>query len=200
MKTKIIKYVSIIAFFIICGLWYLGSSQMQHQEKTSVMETTVLDVTEKEDVAVEREDEPEEKIVVHVCGAVEKPGVYELEQDSRVYEVIALAGGILENAAPEQLNQAAFVSDGQQLYVPFQNENGIKSGDVPGGFEQTGININTAGKEELMTLPGIGEAKADAIISYREEYGEFKEIQELTKIAGIKTSVYEKIKELVRIR
>lgn len=200
MKTKRIKYVSIIAFFIICGVWYLVSSKTQNQETVSVSEDEVLEVVEITKEPTETEVYSKVKIVVHVCGAVENPGVYELEEDSRVYQAIAKAGGVLESAAPEQLNQAACLFDGQQLYIPFQGEESPVAGSQEQNFEQTGVNINTAGKEELMTLPGIGESKAEAIISYREEHGDFKDIQELTNIAGIKTSVYEKIKELVRIR
>lgn len=200
MKTKRIKYVSIIAFFIICGVWYLVSSKTQNQETIFISEDEVLEVVEITKEPTETEVYSKVKIVVHVCGAVENPGVYELEEDSRVYQAIAKAGGVLESAAPEQLNQAACLSDGQQLYIPFRGEESPVADSQEQNFEQTGVNINTAGKEELMTLPGIGEAKAEAIISYREEHGDFKDIQELTNIAGIKTSVYEKIKELVRIR
>ena len=99
------------------------------------------------------------------------------------------------------VNQAATVMDGEQLYVPFQAE--VEMGVMDSEGKESGessVNINTAGLEELMTLPGIGESKAQAIIQYREEHGGFQSIEELTNIAGIKNGVYEKIKELVRIR
>lgn len=199
MQKKIIKYVSIITFFIICGIWYVLSAQKQPEEIISVKEEQVVQVVDNTEISKEPEEDTREKIVVHVCGAVKSPGVYELEEDSRIYEALAKAGGVLENAAPEQLNQAAKISDGQQLYVPFQGETNVFT-ESQGGSSEAGININTANKEELMTLPGIGESKAEAIIKYREEHGDFKDVQELTNIAGIKTSVYEKIKELVRVR
>lgn len=107
----------------------------------------------------------------------------------------------MPEGAENYVNQAAAVTDGEQLYVPFQSEvemEGVISKSQEDG--ESGVNINTAGLEELMTLPGIGESKAQAIIQYREEHGAFQNIEELTNISGIKSGVYEKIKELVRIR
>ena len=200
MQTKLIKYVSIITFFIICGIWYVVTSQKQPEETILVKEEPAVQLADNIEISKNPKEDFKEKIVIHVCGAVKSPGIYELDEGSRIYEAIAKAGGVLENAAAEQLNQAAKISDGQQLYVPFQGETNVFTGSQESSSKETGVNINTANKEELMTLPGIGVSKAEAIIKYREEHGDFKDVQELTNIAGIKTSVYEKIKELVRVR
>lgn len=130
------------------------------------------------------------------------PGVYELAGDARVYEAIALAGGLNDAAAGEALNQASTVTDGERIYIPTAEEleKGIVDGQtaqVTGTDNQGKININTAAKEELKTLPGIGDAKADSIISYREANGGFQTVEELMQVEGIKEGVFNKIKDRV---
>ena len=130
------------------------------------------------------------------------PGVYELAGDARVYEAIALAGGLNDAAAGEALNQASTVTDGERIYIPTAEEleKGIVDGqtaEVTGTDNQGKININTAAKEELKTLPGIGDAKADSIISYREANGGFQTVEELMQVEGIKEGVFNKIKDRV---
>ena len=130
------------------------------------------------------------------------PGVYELAGDARVYEAIALAGGLNDAAAGEALNQASTVTDGERIYIPTAEEleKGIVDGQtaqVTGTDNQGQININTAAKEELKTLPGIGDAKADSIISYREANGGFQTVEELMQVEGIKEGVFNKIKDRV---
>ena len=111
-----------------------------------------------------------------------------------------------ENAAPELVNQAEVVADGTRVYVPDQEEadefrNGTEGlgTEVTGGAEKGKININTAGKDELMTLTGIGETKAESILEYREENGKFESIEELMQIEGIKEGVFNKIKDDITI-
>ena len=135
-------------------------------------------------------------LTVYVCGAVEAPGVYHLPEGARVYEAIALAGGLRENADPEAQNQAEILTDGQMLKIWTKQE--VRQALENAGQNQaTGasglININTASKDALMTLPGIGEAKADAIVAWRQEHGAFSEKEEIMQISGIKESVFQKI-------
>lgn len=148
---------------------------------------------------------------IYVCGAVNAPGVYPIHEDMRVYEAIALAGGFSEQADIQWLNQAEAVHDGQRLYVftleETQNLQDIGVADgaaaLDGGSETVQgdgrVNLNTASRSELMTLPGIGETKADAIVQYREEHGAFQSIEEIQNISGIKSGVFEKIKDLITI-
>ena len=152
--------------------------------------------------------DPEGSVFVYVCGAVKKPGVYELEEGSRVFEAVKLAGGVTEDAAPEMIDQARYVTDGETIYMPAESEIGENSrnmireqssGPVFGDGGKEKININTAGKEELMTLTGIGEAKAQSILDYREENGGFQSIEELMEISGIKEGVFNKIKDEITI-
>ena len=156
-----------------------------------------------------RESVPEETgtIYVHVCGEVASPGVYELPAGSRLYEAVVAAGGLLDSAAGERLNQAAEAGVGQQIYVPSREEAALgltddpaSLGNMPEGMAEDGrISLNTASKEQLMTLSGIGEAKAASIISYREEHGGFQRIEELMEVEGIKEGVFNKVKDQIKI-
>lgn len=138
-------------------------------------------------------------IFVYVCGAVREPGVYELPAGSRVYEAVAAAGGMTEQADEKSLNQAGVLEDGQQITVytaeeaatlPVQDGTGTSGGKV---------NLNTASRDALRTLPGIGEAKADAILAYRDEHGGFKSTEEIQQVEGIKEKVFEKIKDQIEV-
>lgn len=143
--------------------------------------------------------EDERSICIYVCGAVSEPGIYELDEGARLYEAVEAAGGMTEEASADSVNLARAVSDGEQIYIPTSEETeaqGIMPG-TDGGVSpaQKKVNINTASAEELMTLTGIGEAKAESIIRYREENGRFQNIEELMEISGIKEGVFEKIKD-----
>lgn len=139
----------------------------------------------------------QELIYVQVSGAVVKPGVYQVPAGSRVFVAVELAGGLTPEADEGSLNQAQALSDGQQIYVYALGEAHDRPGDVQAADGR--VNLNTATAEELMSLPGIGQAKADSIISYRESSGGFQAIEDLMKIEGIKEGVFSKIKDRIRI-
>lgn len=154
----------------------------------------------------------EDVVYVYVCGAVNCPGVYKLKPDARVYEAIEAAGGLSTDAAAEYVNQAQKVEDGVQIYVPDKEEaeQGLESGlgSTPGGSmaAESGadtasakININSATVEELKTLPGIGDAKAQSIVSYRQANGMFQGIEDLMNVEGIKSGVFDKIKDKITV-
>lgn len=139
-------------------------------------------------------------IFVYVCGAVNQPGVYELESGKRICDALEAAGGLREDAAAESLNQAQPVSDGQMVRVPVMGEEEqSQDGTSAAGVDDGRININTASVQSLMQLPGIGESKAEAIIAYREEHGAFSAVEDLMKISGIKEGVFQKIKDSVTV-
>lgn len=138
----------------------------------------------------------EEQVAVYVCGAVAEPGVYYLPADSIKQDALDAAGGFIEGAVTTYVNLAEKVSDGEQIYFPFVDE--LSDSYSPLGERNDGkININQATVEELMTLPGIGENKAKAIITYREEYGAFQTIEDITNIPGIKEGIYDNIKDYI---
>ena len=157
----------------------------------------------KEDGAGETEGKNRARICVYVCGAVCEPGIYELEEGARVYEAVELAGGMTEEASEASVNLAREAEDGGQIYIPTLEE-AASQGVVPGAEGASAdvprkVNINTASAEELMTLTGIGEAKAKSIMRYREENGGFQSTEELMEISGIKEGVFEKIKDDITI-
>ena len=129
-------------------------------------------------------------ILVHICGAVLMPGVYELSTGSRVYQLVELAGGFTPEAAEGYLNLAAVLTDGQKVVIPTVEE---ATADRYGVFEQESaglVNINTADEALLMTLPGIGAAKAQAIIAWRTENGSFQTKEDIMQVHGIKEAAY----------
>ena len=147
-------------------------------------------------------------VYVYICGEVIKPGVYELSGDSRIYEAVDAAGGFTENAARECVNLASKVSDGMQITIYNREEAASLQADsasVGGNAGKSGtsgsglVNLNTATKEELMTLKGIGESKAEDIIRYREKSGGFKKIEDIMKISGIKENGFQKIKDSITV-
>lgn len=142
------------------------------------------------------------EIYVQICGAVRTPGVYKVESGLRIFQVIELAGGITEQADINAINMARPVTDEMNIYIPSMGESAIEEdsdSEFSANPEDARININTASKEELMTLTGIGEAKAEAIISYREESGGFTDITQIMNISGIKEAAFNKIKDDITI-
>lgn len=142
-----------------------------------------------------------QKIIVHVAGAVVNPGVYSLEEDARLYDALEEAGGHLGEAALDLVNLAQPLLDGQQVYIPRQDYGDPADNSFPGGASSAGgkVNINTAGKSDLETLPGIGAVKAQSIINYREQDGPFRDIKELLNVSGIGDKTLESIDDLVTI-
>ncbi len=157
-----------------------------------------LTESESEENSDEVTDSSQKTIWVYVCGAVKSEGVYELPFGSRVYEAIELAGGLKENAASSQINQAAVLSDEMHIYIPTREE-AEQQAFLQQEESDGKININTATKEELMTLSGVGEAKAQSIIEYREANGAFQAIEDIMQISGIKEGLFYKIKDDIKI-
>ena len=129
-----------------------------------------------------------------------------LPAGSRIYQAIEMAGGVTEEAQASWLNLAEVLTDGARIYVPGKDEvsqEGTEwmegSGSAAQGTADGRVNLNRASKEELMTLPGIGEAKAEAILQYRTEHGGFGSIDEIKQISGIKDGVFEKIKDKITV-
>ncbi|WP_026674619.1 helix-hairpin-helix domain-containing protein [Alkalihalobacterium bogoriense] len=157
--------------------------------------------------SIEKEDEgkgdeikqQEERFVVDVKGAVKKPGIYEVNKESRVYHLIDLAGGLSESADETKINLAMKIQDEMVIYVPVVGEEiSLPQAMVAAGGQQSGsgkININNATAEELQTLSGIGPSKAAAIISYREEHGPFQTPEDVLKVSGIGPKSLEKLRE-----
>lgn len=151
-------------------------------------------------------------LYIYVCGAVNNPGVYQLESGSRIYEAVEMAGGLTKEADQTCLNLAREILDGEQVviltkqeveqlqeaghYIPGQ---GDKDGTKAQGSSTGLININTATVAELTTVSGIGESRAQAIITYRETYGAFRSVEDIKKVDGIKDGLFAKIKDKITV-
>lgn len=154
------------------------------------------------------EEKSENLIYVYVCGQVRTPGVYSMVEASRLFQAVDMAGGILPEGDLTRINLAAPLEDGQKVYIPSREEAETmpetektpdKSEDTAYGISNGRVNINQASKEALMTLPGIGEAKADAILAYRQAEGAFENTEDLMQVPGIKEGVFSKIKDRISI-
>lgn len=140
-------------------------------------------------------EEAAEEVVVHVAGAVRQPGLYALEEGSRIDDAIARAGGPTGKAVLDAVNLAAPVADGQQVVVP---EAGLAGGGGAGGAATGGrVHLNTATLEQLDTLPGVGPVTAQKILDYRDERGAFQSVDELDAVPGIGPARLEQLRELV---
>jgi competence protein ComEA len=162
-------------------------------------------------------------LVVHICGAVSAPGVYELPAGSRIIDAVEAGGGFLPEAEEACCNLAEEIVDGCQIYIMTKSEScadgqtekkagiqtspdsdmqttdrNVRSNSAP-ALENGLVNLNTADIAALMTLPGIGESRAKAIISYREQHGAFAKIEDIMKISGIKQAAFSKIKDKITV-
>jgi competence protein ComEA len=148
-------------------------------------------------VAMRASPAPAKKLVVHVVGGVRRPGLYRLDDGSRVDDAIRMAGGPKPKAALELINLAAPVADGQQVIVPLKGKDGaVAAAGVPGAPPQP-VHLNSATLEELDTLPGIGPVTAQKILDYRTEHGAFSSVDELDSVPGIGPARLAELKDLV---
>lgn len=141
-------------------------------------------------------------ICVYVCGEVNSPGVYQLKRGCRISEAIEMAGGMTDKASTTFWNLAEKLNDGQMIYVPSNDEameNKANETEHKKETDDEKININTASKEELMTISGIGESKAEAIIQFRNDNGSFKTTEDIKQVSGIGDAIFSKIKDFITI-
>lgn len=182
----------------------MAESEEQTQEEDALSETPLSgDASESgsisEGTSLEGSGESSSSpVFVYVCGEVGKPGVYELQEGDRVVDAVEAAGGMTGEASDTWLNLAELISDGQKIEVP-SREQAEELAKVREEEESGLVNLNTASEEELMTLTGIGEAKAREILNYREEHGGFQKPEELMEIPGIKEGVFLKIKDQITV-
>jgi competence protein ComEA len=158
-------------------------------------------------VAQTAEAEPPEppeqaQLVVHVVGAVRRPGLYRVDEGSRVADAVSLAGGATGKANLAALNLAAPLIDGTQVIVPRKGQDvppagAASPGASPGGAAAGPIRLNTATAEELQTIPGVGPVTAQRIIDYRDQNGGFRSVEELDAVSGIGPKRLEQLRDLV---
>lgn len=200
-KYSLYLIAGIIILLIICFCFLVG------KEKGST-EPGVLKEQHETQVTLEEKQESAEKeptsIVVEVKGAVRKPGVYAFMAEDRVEEAIKRAGGFTSKADTVDINQAAKLEDSMMIYVRKKGEadkqGQTAAADTPGNEQSQGVNVNQADAAELQTINGIGPSKAEAIITYREEHGEFQQIEDLRNISGFGEKTIERLKNQLTVK
>ena len=215
-KQKIIVAV-ILFMLIICIIYYFYTKDdiaFSTDEEIFIENNLEEKIEETEEV-----NQTSNKIIIHISGAVNKEGIVELEENSRIADAVEKAEGLKENADINKINLAFKLEDGMKIYIPSieERENEVNINNQI-NEEQTSkyitsesevkedtnkntgkVNINTANQKELETLPGIGESTALKILNYRKEKGKFKSIEDIKKVSGIGDIKYEKIKDLICI-
>lgn len=208
-KRKKVIIILLIIFIGILG-YYIYNKNI---EEVVISESTTTENTENIEKATE---ETKTKIVVHISGAVNKEGIVELEENSRVADAINKAEGLKEKADMKSINLAYKLEDGMKIYIPTEGEeseenqtnnivvnsnNQINQKENSKNIEKsTQININTATQIELENLPGIGAATAMKIIEYRKQNKKFNNIEEIKQVKGIGESKYSKIKDMICVK
>lgn len=192
-KDNIVKG-AIIAVLVITAFitFILGAGSGKNEE--------IIVEADKEVIEESEESNQTEIIMVDVCGAVKEPQVVQLPAESRVTDAIAAAGGLTDKADTAKINQAAFLMDGEKIYVPEIGEDisGLDL-DSGGSYSFGKVNINTANSEELQTLNGVGPATAEKILQYRSDVGYFKSIEDLKNVNGIGDKTFENLKEYIKV-
>lgn len=224
------KYWKYIFIFVCVTIVFVGTYVYYENNSVSTSSAKKLTVTKNKD-----DENTSKTVFVDIKGAVNAPGVYELEEGKRIIDVINLAGGLSDDANTINLNLSKKLTDEMYVVVYTKNEiaeykkNNGNTNEIicasnecvcpdtnndacisQGGSKNSTSNnasdgidgkvsINTAGLDELMKLSGIGESKANAIISYRQENGSFKTIEEIKNVSGIGDAVFEKIKDDITI-
>lgn len=188
-------------------IWLMMGNSAEVEEENSLDDLLAAQMevaTEEEVERVESKSSEPELFMVDVKGEVHAPGVYELPADGRVKDAIAMAEGLTDEANELAINFAQKVEDQMVIYVPHEDDDsGLPENTTAGAGEASGatvININTASEQELMTLSGIGQAKAQQIIQYREENGLFDTPEDLMNVSGIGEKSFETLKDSIKVK
>ena len=194
VKSIILAFVCSLVL-IIGALFYFNQNKTEDYSGVSFSNIS-NEINNKDERAENRHDE---KIFVDVKGAVKHPGVFETTKDKRVKDLIEEAGGLLDDADTSTLNLSQKVKDQMVIYILKHGEKPKKISDSSSSSNTDVININTANKEQLMKISGVGKTKAEAIIAHREKNGDFKKKEDITKVRGIGKSTFEKIKDKIEV-
>lgn len=211
-KNKMAVIAICLVFIVFSGIFYIkpgvdGTStsitSSTEAESTSMPESGSIKGKQAESTHM-----PPDIIAVYICGAVKNPGVYSLENGQRLCDAVNAAGGFKKTAARLSVNLARLLSDGEQVIIPTKKQMASYNKTYKGSSAGVGdtastntdglVNINTASREELMSLPGIGASKADAVIEYRLS-NSFKTIEDIKNVTGIKDGVFNQIKNQITV-
>ena len=221
INKKIVVYIIIIS--VIALIIYEVAIKRENLIE-NITDINTIETSEENETKEQEKVDITKKIMVYITGEVKNPGIYELEENSRIKDIIEKAGGLKETADITDINLATILQDEDKITIPSKEENKQEkqntekiqsnkqsktteksqnttsiSTNTTGKNQNTKVNINTATQTELETLPGIGPSIASKIVSYRKENGKFKSIEEIKKVNGIGESKYKKIKELIKV-
>ena len=186
------KRIILCMVLVIIGTVFFVQTMQPNQLEAIVVQTNTA---EKPEDSFSQPETIKNELVVHVAGAVQNPGVYTLQDGSRVEDAITRAQLLPESDA-DALNCAALLTDGQKIVVPFAGEAQTShplTESEGGTMPNDKVNLNHATLAQLMTLPGIGEVKAQAIMQYRQEHNGFQTIDQLLQVNGIGSAIYSQI-------
>jgi competence protein ComEA len=195
-RGRALVYLAAIAAALVLGGRFLLGSDSVESAAGPAESLSALEIEE----AAATESPAQDLVLVHVAGAVRRPGLYELQAGSRVDDAIRAAGGPKPRAVLALVNLAAPVADGQQIVVPGPGGSGTAAGEGPAtsaGSAPPPVRLNSATVDELDTLPGVGPVTAQRIVDYRDEHGAFASIDDLDAVPGIGPTRLEQLRELL---
>ncbi|WP_130819969.1 DUF655 domain-containing protein [Anaerococcus vaginimassiliensis] len=207
-KDKIIYGLIVAVVILLANFIYTNDvgSFFDNDNRISLIDQDKLE-SNKIDDSLDVEDESIDKSIkkVHISGEINNPGVYEIRDEQRLEDLIKEAGGLTNEADDRNLNLAQRLEDQMKIYIPNINEeNSLENTDrnqeaLPvSNTDSSLVNINTANKDELMSLPNIGDKRADAIIEYRKTQ-KFEKIEDIKNVTGIGEKYYEALKDLITV-
>lgn len=212
IKTILVIIITLLLFYCIYYKNYKSFESLSSTEDSLIFEESEESKNSPE-IETFKDEHVAEKIIVHITGAIQNAGVIELEKGSRIIDAVNEAGGFTETADTEKINLAYELKDGVKIYIPNINDEESanskeyitdSSGSLPTIEENKTekillININKASQSELESLPGIGPSIALKIILYRQENGNFLQIEDIKNVQGIGESKFENIKQFICI-
>lgn len=228
IKSLVFKYklYLVVGFIMLVIFVWAISKDNSRKENLSNFSSEKQELTRKtdpNDIKMSHTDSTNEKrtqknlepkdVTCDISGAIKNQGVYTLKNGARLNELIEIAGGLAANAQLKNVNRALILKDQDKIYIPHvgekfsktdivssEEENSTTSADISNAqSNSTKININTADSAELQKLNGIGEKKAQQIISYRQKNGQFKQIEDLKQVSGIGDKTFETLKSQLEI-
>ena len=206
--NKKILFIIIIISGIIYGVFNYFTQNKNKENLENISQDIIIN-NQTENITEENNNQ--EKIVIHITGAICNEGIYELEENSRIADAVKMTGGLKEDADLKQINLAYVLEDGMKINIPSKNENINEDSNNTESYitkenlnssnntKISKVNINNATQTELETLPGIGPSTALKIINYRKEKGKFNKIEDIKNVNGIGENKFNKIKEFIKI-
>ena len=199
---KILSVVLILLAALILRIHDQGKADITIETADTSAESEYSD--RNNDISEDNNNAETAQIFVDIGGEVKKPGVYQVSENTRLFQVIEMAGGLTEYADADHVNRASFVEDGQKIIIPVKGSEYANGSDLASEYadsiipDEGLININTASADELKTLTGIGDVTAEKIIEYRSSKA-FKSKEDIMSVDGIGSKTYEKIKDRITV-